>query len=440
MRQFPFEWNDLADQPHNVAPRSERTLHHLRHWRTYLALAWADLVWGVPAVLRYRRYRRQMHRLPVPVSADMFAVAVSPRFGRPSAETDALLGLLGETGVRQTLFRVPSWEKGRLADFEAFARRLRSAGPRYGLTAALLQRREDVFEGGAWARFLEEAFARLGPDVPFFEVGHAWNRTKWGVWDYTEYLKLARPAVALRDRAPVGRRVKLVGPAVIDFEFHLYPPTLRAVDFDVVSSLLYVDRVGAPENAQAGWTAAMKVALFAAVADASSRRPVPAWITEVNWPLAGTGLYSPAAGRPNVGEEAQADYLVRYYVLCLTSGLIDRVCWWQLVAPGYGLVDSRETPWRRRPSFFAFKTMVERLSGSVFVGKDDPPPGLAGRPAEVYRFTRDGRDFALAWTAGPSLSHEFGRPVAAVFSRDGVEVPLSGTRVRLDSSPRYIMF
>ncbi|MBM3312818.1 MAG: hypothetical protein FJY80_15070 [Candidatus Aminicenantes bacterium] len=440
MRRFPFEWNDLADQPHNVAPRSERTLHHLTHWKTYLALAWADFVWGVPALWRYRRYRRRMHRFSVPVTADMFALAVSPRFGRPAGETDALLGLLRETGVRQTLFRVPSWEKGRLAEFEAFARRVRSDEPGRGLAAALLQRREDVFEGGAWARFLEEAFARLGPHAPYFEIGHAWNRTKWGVWDHAEYIKLARPAAALRDRQPPRSRVKLVGPAVIDFEFHLYPPTLRAVDFDVVSSLLYVDRVGAPENAQAGWTAAMKLALFAAVADASSRRPVPAWITEVNWPLAGTGPYSPAAGKPNVGEEAQADYLVRYYVLCLTSGLIDRVVWWQLVAPGYGLVDSRETPWRRRPSFFAFKTMVERLSGSLFVGKDERPPLPGGGRAEVYLFTKNGREFALAWTAGPPGECELGRPAAAVFSRDGGEVPCSGTRVRLDSSPRYILF
>jgi hypothetical protein len=360
----------------------------------------------------------------------MFAAAVSPRFGRPAAETDALLGLLGEAGVRQTLFRVPSWEKNRLLEYESFARSLRAAG--FELVTALLQRREDVFDATGWARFLEEAFVRLGPSSPFFEVGHAWNRTKWGVWDYTEYLKLARPAVRLRDRYGL----KLVGPAVIDFEFHLYPPVLRAVDFDVSSSLLYVDRVGAPENSQAGWTTAMKVALFAAVAAVSARRPVPAWITEVNWPLEGTGPWSPASGKPNVSEDVQADYLVRYYVICLASGFIDRIYWWQLVAPGYGLVDSRETPWRRRPSFYALKAMIDRLAGSTFLGKDGR--AAAAVAAEVYRFRKNGRDFALAWTAGPPVEHDFGRAIEFVLNRDGRPIPFSGSRLRLSRSPRYI--
>ena len=432
MKKYPFDWNAFADQPHNVAPRSERMRHHVRHWRTYLALAGADLVWGIPALVLYRRNRRRMYRRPVSISPEMFAVSVSPLLGRPSSEIDALLGLLGETGVRRTLFRVPSWEKGRLAEVESFAGLLHAAG--FDLATAFLQRREDVFETAAWARFMEDAVVRLGPVCPFFEIGHAWNRTKWGVWDFAEYLKLVRPALPLRERYGV----KLVGPAVIDFEFHLYPPTLRAIDFDKVSSLLYVDRVGAPENPQAGWTAEMKVALFAAVAAASAQRSAAAWITEVNWPLEGTGLYSPASGKPNVGEEAQADYLVRYYVICLTSGLIERVAWWQLVAPGYGLVDSRETPWRRRPGFFAFRTMVERLAGSEFLGRENT--GAKFRRAEIYRFRKDGRDFALAWTNGSPFDREFDRPVAAVLNRDGKEIPFSGSRIRIDAGPRYICF
>src|SRR4030042_2013220 len=103
-----------------------------------------------------------------------------------------------------------------------------------------------------------------------------------------------------------------VGPAVIDFEFHLYPPTLRAVDFEKASSLLYVDRTGAPENAQFGWTAAKKLALLKAIVDASTGGPKGLWITEMNWPLAGAGEYSPAPGKPCVSEADQANYPVTY--------------------------------------------------------------------------------------------------------------------------------
>jgi hypothetical protein len=418
---FKFEWNPLADQPHNVAPRSERMRHHFRRWRTYFALAGSNLVHGPSAFLRYRRFRRIMYKEPVAIRPDMFAVSVSPADGRE----DEILDLLQETGVRRTLFRAASWERERLAAKEDFARRLRARG--FEIVTALLQRREDVFRLEAWSSFLDEAFIRLGPHVSGFEIGHAWNRTKWGVWDQAEYIGLAREAVRLRSR----RGVRLIGPAVIDFEFHLYPPVLRAVDFDVASSLLYVDRVGAPENEQSGWNAEMKFAAFKALAESGAGRALECWITEVNWPLEGTGRYSPASGKPNVSEEEQADYLVRYYILSLASGLIGRVYWWQLVAPGYGLVDSRESPWRRRPSFFAFKTMVRHLTGSVFIKREQQQGG------NVFRFRKDGREFAVAWTNGVSFDLDFSPAPTRIIDRDGNDLVVSA-RLRLDAHPKYI--
>jgi hypothetical protein len=424
---YKFEWNEFADQPHNVAPRSERTRHHFRHWRTYFSMAWADILSGVPSFFLFRRYRKRMYRRPVKIGRDMFAVSVSPHAGR----NEDVVALLRETGVRETLIRIPSWEKDNLEAYAKFAELLRARG--IGLTVALLQRREDVFEPASWRRFLEDVFARFKAFSPFYEIGHAWNRTKWGVWDYTEYLKLARPAFALREKYGL----KLVGPAVIDFEFHLYPPTLRALPFDKVSSLLYVDRVGAPENAQFGWTAAMKVALFKAVADGSTPKPCGCWITETNWPLRGTGKYSPASGTPNVTEEEQADYLVRFYVLCLAGGMIERVFWWQLVAPGYGLVDSRETVWRRRPSFFALKTMTGILSGGSFTKKAGCP---GRRGAEILHFEKDGKKLAVCWTNGPPFEHEFADPVSGIVGRDGRALEARGNRVGIEGSPKYVFF
>jgi len=420
---YPFDWNEFADQPHNVAPRSERMGHHLRHWTTYLSMIGADIRDGVPAYFLYRRYRKRLFRRPVAFGRDMFAVSASPCPGR----NEEVAALLKEAGVGQTLVRIPSWDKGRLDAYEEFVRLLRSNG--IGLTIALLQRREDVFEAEDWTRFVEDAFVRFRGACPFFEIGHAWNRTKWGVWDYTEYLKLARPAFDL------GRRygVRLVGPAVIDFEFHLYPPTLRSLPFDKVSSLLYVDRVGAPENAQFGWTAAEKIALFKAVSDRSAGKRVEAWITEFNWPLEGTGKYSPASGKPNVSEDRQADYLVRYYVAALASGHIERMFWWQLVAPGYGLIDSREPVWRRRPSFAALRTMIEILSGSTFTGKAEDGEG------EIFYFRKEGRDFAACWTNGPPFEYDFRRPAERIIGRDGGAIK-GGGEVRIDGTPKYVFF
>jgi len=418
---FPFAWNEFADQPHNVAPRRERLRHHFKHAGSYFGLAAANCALAVPVLLRYRRYLKMMHLRPVEIRTP-FAVSSSPR----EAESEKVVESLKDTGVRKTLVRIPSWERGDLLRYEKFIRLLRREG--FDVVAALLQRRDDVLEPDSWSGFLDDVFSAFSSLCSYFEVGHAWNRTKWGVWDHREYIGLAKAAVPLAEKYGV----RIVGPAVIDFEFHLYPPTLRAVAFDKVSSLLYVDRTGAPENAQFGWTTAKKVALWKAVADTANSAPKGCWITEMNWPLAGAGEYSPAPGKPCVSEEEQANYLVRYFVICLASGFVERIYWWQLAAPGYGLVDNRGPEWRKRPGYFALRQMVRLLEGSRFQGKAQD----AG--AEVYWFDKAGRKFAVCWTRRGTVQHEFPQVPALIIGRDGEERPAGGARVLIEEKPQYV--
>lgn len=420
---FPFAWNDFADQPHNVAPKKERLRHHFKHAGSYLGLAAANASLAVPVLRRYRQLRKTMHRVPVEIESP-FAVSCSPAGERD----DEVVEDLAAAGIRQTLVRVPSWERDEIRRYESFIKRLRGAG--FDVVCALLQRRDDVLEPSFWEGFLADAFSGLSSLCSHFEVGHAWNRTKWGVWDHKEYITLARAAVPLAARYGV----RLVGPAVIDFEFHLYPPTLRAVAFDKISSLLYVDRSGAPENAQFGWTTAQKVALWKAVVEASLPEPRGCWITEMNWPLEGVGEYSPAPGKPCVSEEDQANYLVRYFILCLASGLVERIYWWQLVAPGYGLIDSRERMWRKRPSYHALRQLAGLLEGSRFEGKS-PAGG-----AEVFRFRKAGSEFAVCWTKSGAFDREFSVVPAQVIDRDGKEQPAGSTKIRIEEKPQYVFF
>ncbi len=420
---FPFAWNEFADQPHNVVPRRERLRHHIRHAGSYVSLIGQNLALAAPVLKRYRKLRRAMHKTSVELNAP-FAVSCSPAGER----NDDIVAFLKEAGVRRTLVRIPSWERRDLGRHQRFVQLLRSEG--LDVTAALLQRRDDVLDLSSWQGFVEEAFSALSPGCSFFELGHAWNRTKWGVWDHKEYISLAQAAVPLAEKYGV----RLVGPAVIDFEFHLYPPTLRAVTFDKVSSLLYVDRSGAPENAQFGWTAAKKIALWKAVVDCSLSEPKDCWITEMNWPIAGTGEFSPAPGKPSVTEEQQADFLVRYFIIAAASGLVERIYWWQLVAPGYGLIDSRDTPWRKRPGYFAFCNLVRRLEGGRFEGKIDD------RRAEIFLFRRGGEEFAVAWTKAGAVDYPFSRKPRLLIGRDGEESRPAGARIRIEEKPQYVFF
>jgi hypothetical protein len=84
------------------------------------------------------------------------------------------------------------------------------------------------------------------------------------------------------------------------------------------------------------------------------------WITETNWPLLDTRPYTPNSGHPGrtVDEETQAAYLEQYYRIAYRTGWVERVFWWQLINPGYGLVDHRPGTLRKHPSYFALKKLL----------------------------------------------------------------------------------
>ncbi len=418
-----FKWDPHADQPHNVAPKKERFWYHFQFAPSYLPLLSSNIQRAIPVLSLYRAYKNKMYRVPVPMDSP-FGVSISPGENREGEVLESLRDL----GVQKTLVRIPSWEKERLNFYLKFVEKIQDQG--FDVVISLLQRRQDVQNLSDWGSFLEEVFARLRYLSSFFEIGHAWNRTKWGVWDYKEYLKLAESSVLLAKKYDI----KIIGPAVIDFEFHLYPIVLKKIAFDKITSLLYVDRLGAPENTQVGWDTSRKVALLKAVVDGCLKEKRNIWITEMNWPLKGREKYSPAAGRVNVTEEDQANFLVRYFVLVLASGFVERIYWWQLAAPGYGLIDNLGKNWRKRPGFFALKCMVERLENSVFLER------IPHHKAFIFLFRKEKCSYAVCWTREGTVDHTFPRGILRVESRDGVELPLKNDRIQIGPSPRYVYF
>lgn len=419
-----FKWNPYADQPHNVAPKKERFRFHLKHSGSYICLILSNLSKAFPVLARYRKIRRSLYQRPVSLG-DPFGIAVSLGKNDPQK----IINDLEELNIEKILIRIPSWEESRLDLYKKFIKEVRDQKRK--VMIALLQNREDVKDPKNWRSFLEGVFDEFRDLCEIFEIGHAWNRTKWGVWDYREYLELAYPALELAKKFGV----KIAGPAVIDFEFHLYPVILKEIPFDAVSSLLYVDRVGAPENTQFGWDTAKKTALLRAVIDGSGQEGKSLWITEVNWPLEGTGKYSPASGKPNVSESLQRDYLTRYYILVLAGGLVERVYWWQLAAPGYGLIDDRNNEWRKRPAFKAMCFLISQLRNSECLGR------VRNNKGEIFSFRRENKDFAVCWTNQKPIEIKFPRKIKKILSVTGEEVKVADTDVvYIDGSPKYIYF
>jgi len=417
-------WDTLSDQPHQHASRSERLRVRMVDIGTHARAIGVALA-ALPRARR--RYRELIADLwSEPVSWPGVGVAVGPE----SATAEELLEGLSNVGARHVLLRLHPWDESWDAS-EALARELSQHG--VDLAFALPQVRDLVRDPARWKAAITEIGERFLPFGNRFQIGQAINRSKWGVWNYREYTELATVAAqCLRQAGPV----ELLGPAVIDFEPHAMAAAMNypgAARFDIASSLLYVDRRGAPENEQQGYETLGKVALMRAISETAREAAERLWITEVNWPL-WEGPHSPAGKTVSVDEERQADYLVRYYIPVLASGLAERVYWWQLVARGYGLIDPREDKLRPRPSYHALKTLAAQLEGTRAHGPIPSPENTL-----LHRFTHSELgELLVGWSLEGDVAVELPGAAERLVSRDGEEAAATESHVTLDSSPQYI--
>ena len=434
-------WDELSDQPHLHAGKLEKHLARARDAGAYLAQARVTAA-ALPRVWRqYRRLEAARYRQPVPFAGAGVALRPWPE------DPEALLAAVSDLGAEHLLLRLHPWQDDHRHE-EELARSLAERFPERDLVFTLPQNRDLVRDPGCWRGAVEELAERFTPYGTTFVVGQAVNRSKWGVWNAGEYRELAASAAEILRRHP---GVRVFGPGVIDFEplatvgMVNYPDLPR---LDGLASLLYVDRRGAPEARQMGFDAADKATLLQAIADTAGHvgaeplagepggtggngRP-ESWITEVNWPLR-EGPHSPAGKLVAVDEEAQADYLVRYYLEVLATGHAQRVYWWRMVARGYGLVCPEEgvdgRVLRRRPAFRAMAHMLARLGGSQCEG---PVPDLPDA-VRAYRYRYpDGTATVAAWTVGEARGDgghtRIALPgeVAGAHDRDGTTVPVDG--------------
>ena len=418
-------WDHLSDQPHQHAGKWSKfgirlmdSPHHIADFAVVAASA--------PKVRRrYRQLKRELHTKPVLM--DGFGLCLRPWEDDPEAHLEAVDAL----GVKKILLRLHPWETNHDAE-ERLAGELHNRG--CDLVFALPQIRDLVTDLPRWRAAVEELGERFAPYGTRFQIGQAVNRSKWGIWTRNEYVRLYQVA------AEVLRRIdgaELLGPAVIDFEFQITSAVVnhraKGLDFDILASLLYVDRRGAPENCQLCFCTIEKVLLLKAIADTGRNSTSRSWITEVNWPLA-EGPHSPAGKTVAVSEEAQADYLVRYYLQTLASGAVERVYWWRMVARGYGLIAPEpDGTLRRRPSWYALKTLNDVLDGATFTGSLPAPDDTW-----LYRFERDGETVVVAWSLEETVAADLPGPARLAITRDGAEIKApSGTAIDATPSPVY---
>lgn len=295
--------------------------------------------------------------------ADFIGVGIQPN----DQHHDALLSMVDELGLQHLLLRVPSWQPENFAKLRAFIDEF----PNQSFIINVLQSKEMVESPATWQRRIDEIFTLFGDRVSTFQIANASNRSKWGCAHISEYLDLHEICERVRDEHYPN--IRLLGASIIDFEPLVSIRSLinfRDINYDGCALALYVNRRLSPYNKQFNYfDLEQKIRLAYATWQQSNRRSSQAdeklWITETNWPLLNTKPYTPNSGNPRstVDEPTQAQFLKEYINIAYQTGMVERVYWWQLINPGYGLVDHRshgEKPLlRKMPSFYALKTLLQ---------------------------------------------------------------------------------
>jgi hypothetical protein len=396
---------------------------------------------ALPAVWRrYRRLLRDSYGAPVNM-AGRIGMAIEPPPGREDQEL-AWLEKLGDVPVLLRCYHHQG-ESGWLRT-TALAGRLAAAGRDVGL--AMVQDRGAVKSPASWRAFLESVLERAQDAVTSVEIGHAVNRVKWGVWTLAEQRQLLAPVADLRRRYP---NLRFMGPAGIDFEYpytvaalHAIPPHGR---LHACSHHLYVDRRGAPENPQGPFATLEKCALARAIAGCAPGCEDRLILSEVNWPLAGAGVYSPVNSPydtpgprhhdPSVSEDDYAAYMIRYLLITLCSGMADRVYWWRLVARGFGLIDdTNPDAWRPRPAFPMLATFLATLGKATFHQRLEQHGAIWHRFQEPH-----GREIWIGYA--PSGPLDATPPCAIAKAHDAYGNPLVPDRktIPLAGAPTYVL-
>ena len=134
----------------------------------------------------------------------------------------------------------------------------------------------------------------------------------------------------------------------------------------------------------------------------------------------------------NVPEDLQGAFMLRFYVIALCSGLVDRAYWWRLVSHGFGLVDERaEGGWRERAGYGMLVHFLKTLGEATFLEKLPAEEGC-----HLLKFRAGEDTLVMGWANGRTWAGALPFRFAEV--RDAVGAPLGG-EVALGDLPVYFL-
>jgi len=352
----PFTWDNYSDQPAQLKDRSFK-----KQMRSTQKVSFFKMILTSLFILPISLVAMPFVKRKEIKSQEFFSLGID--YQREVIETNKLLA---DLEINNILLRFKLWEMHTLQELKDFLEPHKEKK----IILKILQDRENIEDLQLFEKNLNTIFSELGNIIDIFEIGTTINRAKWGFFSVDEYNNFFQTAYNLKKNKHPN--VKLIGSGVIDFEYHFTVQTLFnffKFKYDGVSSLLYVDRRGAPENMQLGFTLSDKIAWLSTIVWLSPKVGQELHITEVNWPITGTAPYAPTSEYECIEEEIYGDFMLRYYLLAFASQQVESVSWHQLIAPGYGLIDNRQGI-KKRSAYDTFKYMSQTLQKAQFLRLD----------------------------------------------------------------------
>ncbi len=347
-----FEWDSFSDQPYPIRDKNiKRAIYKLTIIDT-IKMIFTNLIM-FPFIVGSFLFTKSKNR---DINSENF-------FGM-GVDIDCDIDLILELGMKDILIRLPLSDVENLSKYRDFIDKLSD----FNIIVNILQDRKHIEDQEMLKKSITTIFKTLS--VKEYQIGNAVNRKKWAFFTMDEYMLFYKTIQDIRDAQ--FKDIKLIGSSVIDFEYYFTIRTLfnlYKIKYDKFSTLLYVDRRGSPQNHQMGLDLIGKIKLLYSMLILSPKSSNQIVITETNWPLSDAAPYAPTSEKETVLVADYALYMVQYYLMALSTGVVETIYWHQLVAPGYGLVDNRNSI-EKYPAFEAYKTMLYLLKGAKLLEFD----------------------------------------------------------------------
>jgi len=410
----PFKWDNYSDQPSILKDKNYKRTMRKKEFSSLLKTFFTAFI-----ILPFTLIMMPFVKRKTIDTTNFFTLGIDYQ-----RETQETLKFVDELKVNSLLLRFKLWEMDTLEELKKF---ILACGDKQ-ITLKIMQDREHIEDLELLKKDMQTIFQTFANHVDIYEIGTTINRAKWGFFSINEYNRFFKTVYNLKQtKFP---HTRLIGSGVIDFEYHFTAHTLFNFfnyKYDGVSSLLYVDRRGAPEHTQLGFNLSDKIAWLSTMIWLSPKTKNKLYITETNYPISNTAPYAPTSEFECIDLDSYSDFMLRYYLLAFASQQVDFVSWHQLIASGYGLVDNRDGI-KKYPAFQTYKTMLKHLKNAQFLRMD------IKRGYYIFQCLVDEKLLQIHWSLKPTtLKNE---DFFEVYSKNDTEI--KNDILNIGSSPLYI--